>query len=57
MHDLTGEFSQAVGSMLSVKGEGILAWSGDDNFIVEDKTTMHHEVCIVFSLLELITVH
>ncbi|PON97843.1 phosphorelay protein [Trema orientale] len=40
---LAGEFSQAVGSMLSVKGEGILAWSGDDNFLVEDKTTSYHE--------------
>ncbi|KAL5573599.1 hypothetical protein UlMin_023196 [Ulmus minor] len=39
---LSGDFSQAAGSLLSVKGEGILSWSGDDNFIVEDKRT-HHE--------------
>lgn len=44
MHGLTGEFSQAFGSMLSVKGEGILAWAGDDNFIVEDKLTAQPEV-------------
>ena len=31
---LTGEFDRAVGSMLSVRGEGILAWLGDDSFVV-----------------------
>ncbi|XP_062105916.1 protein ECERIFERUM 16 [Humulus lupulus] len=44
---LAGEFSQAVGSLLSVKGEGILAWSGDDNFIVEHKSMMHHEASFI----------
>lgn len=30
--------------MLSVRGEGILSWVGDDNFVVEDKTTAFQEV-------------
>ncbi|GMN53886.1 hypothetical protein TIFTF001_023007 [Ficus carica] len=44
---LAGEFSQAFGSMLSVKGEGILAWAGDDNFIVEDKLTAQPEAAFL----------
>ncbi|KAK2665809.1 hypothetical protein Ddye_004383 [Dipteronia dyeriana] len=36
---LSGGFIRGVGSMLSVRGELILSWAGDDNFVVEDKTT------------------
>ncbi|OMO53999.1 hypothetical protein CCACVL1_28149 [Corchorus capsularis] len=36
---LPGDFNQFVGSMLSVRGEGILSWIGNDNFVVEDRTT------------------
>ncbi|KAF4388707.1 hypothetical protein G4B88_018984 [Cannabis sativa] len=44
---LAGEFREAVGSLLSVKGEGILAWSGDDNFVVEDKSRMQPEASFI----------
>lgn len=30
--------------MLAVRGEGILSWIGNDNFVVEDKTSGNHEV-------------
>ncbi|XP_010522583.1 PREDICTED: uncharacterized protein LOC104801157 [Tarenaya hassleriana] len=40
LHD---EFSRLVGSMLSAKGEGILSWIEDDNFIVEDGSASSHE--------------
>ncbi|KAG7536514.1 hypothetical protein ISN44_As13g004580 [Arabidopsis suecica] len=33
LHD---EFSRVVGSMISARGEGILSWMEDDNFIVEE---------------------
>ncbi|KAL1199615.1 Protein ECERIFERUM 16 [Cardamine amara subsp. amara] len=33
LHD---EFSRIVGSMISVRGEGIVSWMEDDNFIVEE---------------------
>ncbi|XP_022726135.1 uncharacterized protein LOC111282354 [Durio zibethinus] len=36
---LPGDFNQFVGSMLAVRGEGILSWTGNDNFVVEDRTT------------------
>ncbi|OMP07437.1 hypothetical protein COLO4_07343 [Corchorus olitorius] len=36
---LPGDFNQFVGSMLSVRGEGILSWIGNDNFVVEDRTS------------------
>ncbi|KDP24072.1 hypothetical protein JCGZ_25729 [Jatropha curcas] len=36
---LPGDFELGVRSMLSVRGEGILSWTGDDNFVVEDETT------------------
>ncbi|KAG4136191.1 hypothetical protein ERO13_D08G264800v2 [Gossypium hirsutum] len=32
-----GDFNQFVGSMLAVRGEGILSWTG--NFVVDDSTT------------------
>lgn len=40
----TGEFNVGLGSMLAVRGEGILSWIGDDNFVVEDKTAGNQEV-------------
>ena len=30
--------------MLAVRGEGILSWTGNDNFVVEDRTTATPEV-------------
>ncbi|KAI4333909.1 hypothetical protein L6164_018661 [Bauhinia variegata] len=41
---LPGEFNEGLGSMLAVRGESILSWIGEDNFIVEDKTSGTHEV-------------
>ncbi|KAL4302854.1 hypothetical protein GQ457_10G017100 [Hibiscus cannabinus] len=35
---LPGDFNQFVGSMLAVRGEGILSWTANDNFIVDDTT-------------------
>lgn len=35
-------------SMLVVRGEGIVSWAGDDNFVVEDKTNGNLEV--IYSL-------
>ncbi|KAK4845370.1 hypothetical protein QYF36_004178 [Acer negundo] len=40
---LSGGFIRGVGSMLSIRGERILSWAGDDNFVVEDKTTAMQE--------------
>lgn len=40
--------------MLSVRGEGILSWAGDDNFVVEDETVATHEV--VYSFLVLLSI-
>lgn len=31
-------------SILEVRGEGIVSWVGDDNFIVQDKTSAYQEV-------------
>ena len=31
-------------SMLASRGEGIILWNGDDNFVVEDKTSGNQEV-------------
>lgn len=37
-----------VGSMISARGEGIVSWMEDDNFVVgeeeEDGSASHHEV-------------
>lgn len=41
---LPGDWNKGIGSMLSVRGESILSWIGDDNFVVDDKTAAHHEV-------------
>ncbi|XP_041004795.1 uncharacterized protein LOC121249975 [Juglans microcarpa x Juglans regia] len=40
---MPGEFNQGLGAMLSVRGEGILSWVGDNNFVVEDETVATHE--------------
>ncbi|KAK9221585.1 hypothetical protein WN944_010012 [Citrus x changshan-huyou] len=40
---MPGGFAPGMGPMLSVRGEGILSWVGDDNFVVEDKTTAFQE--------------
>ncbi|XP_054811504.1 protein ECERIFERUM 16 [Prosopis cineraria] len=40
---LSGEFNEGLSAMLAVRGEGILSWFGDDNFVVEDKTSGTHE--------------
>lgn len=47
--------------MLSVRGEGILSWIGNNNFVVEDKTAAAHEVVytcfLLFVLVLLATLH
>ncbi|TKY66808.1 hypothetical protein E2542_SST09699 [Spatholobus suberectus] len=40
---LPGEFGVGLSSMLVVRGEGIVSWVGDDNFVVEDKTSENQE--------------
>ncbi|KAG2276775.1 hypothetical protein Bca52824_059330 [Brassica carinata] len=41
LHD---EFSRVVGSMISARGEGVLSWMEDDNFVVEeDGSASNHE--------------
>ncbi|XP_039018291.1 uncharacterized protein LOC120149624 [Hibiscus syriacus] len=40
---LPGDFNQFVGSMLAVRGEGILSWTGNDNFLVDDGTNANPE--------------
>lgn len=42
--DLPFDFMQASTSMLEVKGEGILSWCADDNFILEDDLAPDFEV-------------
>ncbi|KAJ4844441.1 hypothetical protein Tsubulata_041898 [Turnera subulata] len=40
---LPGDFHHGFASMLSVRGEGIVSWIGDDNFVVEDDTGASQE--------------
>ncbi|RDX77783.1 hypothetical protein CR513_42039, partial [Mucuna pruriens] len=40
---LPGEFGVGLSSMLVVRGEGIVSWVGDDNFVVEDKMSGNPE--------------
>ncbi|KAK7316559.1 hypothetical protein RJT34_00113 [Clitoria ternatea] len=40
---LPGEFGEGLSSMLVVRGEGIVSWVGDDNFVVEDRTSGNPE--------------
>lgn len=44
---LPGELNQFLGSMLSVSGERILSWIGDDNFVVEDRTSASQEAAFL----------
>lgn len=37
--DVLSDFNEGFGSLLSARGEGILSWTRDDNFIVDDKAT------------------
>lgn len=39
-----GEFGVGLSSILEVRGEGIVSWVGDDNFVVQDKTSAYQEV-------------
>ncbi|KAJ1264083.1 hypothetical protein BS78_09G235300 [Paspalum vaginatum] len=43
-HDLRFDFMQASTSMFEAKGEGILSWCADDNFILEDDLAPDFEV-------------
>ncbi|XP_061373311.1 protein ECERIFERUM 16 isoform X1 [Gastrolobium bilobum] len=44
---LPGEFGVGLSSMLAVRGEGILSWVGDENFVVEDKTSANQEASFI----------
>ncbi|MBA0555186.1 hypothetical protein Golob_014240, partial [Gossypium lobatum] len=46
-----GDFNQFVGSMLAVRGEGILSWTGNDNFVVDDSTTATPEDILLMTLI------
>ncbi|XP_038981470.1 uncharacterized protein LOC103713159 [Phoenix dactylifera] len=39
LDDLPSDFIQGISSMLSVRGESLLSWCADDNFIVDDDPT------------------
>ncbi|CAK9167680.1 unnamed protein product [Ilex paraguariensis] len=41
--DSISDFYQGVGSLLSIKGQSLLSWNADDNFIGEDKATSSRE--------------
>ncbi|XAR49579.1 hypothetical protein NMG60_11032829 [Bertholletia excelsa] len=41
--DVLSDFYQEFGSMLSERGQGILSWAADDNFVVDDRTTSNQE--------------
>ncbi|KAA8524309.1 hypothetical protein F0562_010732 [Nyssa sinensis] len=43
MDDVLTDFNQGLGSLLSVRGQSILSWTEDDNFIVEDRATASNE--------------
>ncbi|XP_072961100.1 uncharacterized protein [Typha angustifolia] len=38
------DFMQGASSMLSIRGEGLLSWCRDDNFIVDDDPSSNYEV-------------
>ncbi|KAI3960954.1 hypothetical protein MKW92_050279 [Papaver armeniacum] len=42
-YDALPDFDKAVSSMLSVRGESVLSWIGDDNFIVDDNASSGYE--------------
>lgn len=52
--DVLTDFNQGVGSLLSVRGQGILSWTRDDNFVVEDRATTSHEASFLSLNLHLL---
>ncbi|KAL5055037.1 hypothetical protein RYX36_035719 [Vicia faba] len=44
---LPWEFGVGLSSILSVRGEGIVSWDGDDNFVVHDKTIANQEASLI----------
>ncbi|KAI3888768.1 hypothetical protein MKX03_013936 [Papaver bracteatum] len=42
-YDALPDFDKAVSSMLSVRGESVLSWIGDDNFVVDDNASSGYE--------------
>ncbi|KAL9458238.1 hypothetical protein AB3S75_007160 [Citrus x aurantiifolia] len=54
---LLDDVMPGMGPMLSVRGEGILSWVGDDNFVVEDKTTAFQEASFLSLNLNALAEH
>ncbi|KAL7000482.1 hypothetical protein U1Q18_001634 [Sarracenia purpurea var. burkii] len=52
--DVLADFNQGVGSLLSVRGQSILSWTGDDNFVVEDRATGSQEASFLSLNLHLL---
>ncbi|XP_073108813.1 uncharacterized protein [Elaeis guineensis] len=44
LDELPSDYIQGISSMLSVRGESLLSWCADDNFIVDDDSTSSCEV-------------
>lgn len=44
MNYLTGDLISGGSAMLTVMGEGMLSWTEDDSFIVDEKATVNPEV-------------
>ncbi|CAI8617396.1 unnamed protein product [Vicia faba] len=44
---LPWEFGVGLSSILSVRGDGIVSWDGDDNFVVQDKTIANQEASLI----------
>ncbi|MCL7034785.1 hypothetical protein MKW94_001014 [Papaver nudicaule] len=42
-YDALPDFDKAISSMLSVRGKSVLAWTDDDNFIVDDNASSGYE--------------
>ncbi|KDO49568.1 hypothetical protein CISIN_1g012781mg [Citrus sinensis] len=57
LDDVMPGFAPGMGPMLSVRGEGILSWVGDDNFVVEDKTTAFQEASFLSLNLNALAEH
>lgn len=52
--DVLSDFTEGFGSLMSARGESILSWTEDDNFIVEDKATATHEASFLSLNLHLL---
>lgn len=52
--DVLTDFNQGVGSLLSVRGQGIVSRTGDDNFVVEDRATASLEASFLSLNLHLL---